>query len=139
LTIASKIKAAISSLLLCFKALYLSDEQLFKKIDNAVTTSDIYSKHKQFSIEACLHEMKQPQAFLNTYKPFIKKYGLSEGDSIKSAIDTKGITNGIIKDTAIDIAHDVKSAENIRKVIYRLGGRIYFDYILRKHQQQANS
>jgi hypothetical protein len=70
----------------------LIDKELFKKIDDAVTSSEIYSKYRPFSIEAGLHQLKQPQAFLNTYRPFIKKYGLREGDS-KSTIETKDIAN----------------------------------------------
>ena len=116
----------------------LSDEELFKKIDDTVTNSEIYSKYRPYSIEAGLLQLKQPQAFLNTYKPFIKKYGLREVDS-KSAIETKDITNEVIKKTAIGSARDTKLAEDLKKGIYTLGGRIYFDYILRKHQQQATS
>jgi hypothetical protein len=117
----------------------LSDEALFKKIDDAVTSSEVFFKYRPFSIEAGLHLVKkQQQAFRNTYKPFIKKNGLSEGDP-KSTIKTEDITNEMIKRTAVGSARDTKLAENIKKGIYRSGGRIFFYYILRKHQQQATS
>jgi hypothetical protein len=45
----------------------------------------------------------------------------------------------MIKKIAIGSARYTKLEEKIRKAIYTQGGRIYFDYILQKHQQQANS
>jgi hypothetical protein len=72
------------------------------------------------------------------YKPFIKKFGLSEEDA-KSTIKTEDITNEMIKKTVVGSVRETKLAENIRKAVYRSGGRICFDYILQKHQQQATS
>jgi hypothetical protein len=95
----------------------LSDEAFFKKIDNAITSSEIFSKYRPFSIEAGLNQLKkQQQAFHNTYRPFIKKYGISEGDP-KFTIKTEDITNEMIKKTAVGSARYVKLAENVRKAI----------------------
>ena len=45
----------------------LNDRECFKKIDNAISSSDIYFKHRNYSIEVSLHQMEGYQKeFLNT-------------------------------------------------------------------------
>ena len=57
----------------------LDDHESFKKIDNTITGLDIYFKHRKYSIEAALHQMKiDEKMFLNTYKPVLKKHGLKK-------------------------------------------------------------
>ena len=67
----------------------LNDHEYFKKIDNAITSSDIYFKHRKYSIETALHQMKKDEKkFLKTYKPVLKN-NLNKTELSNTYISTK--------------------------------------------------
>jgi hypothetical protein len=117
----------------------LSDRESFTKIDNAVSNSEIFFKHRQYSIEVCLHQMKEKEKeFLNTYKPVFSKYGIMQKGSGSAFINKEDITDDMIKRMAARLALDTKPTENEKKAIYTVGGIIYFDEIMRMQHQSTS-
>jgi hypothetical protein len=113
----------------------LNDHESFKKVDNAITGSDIYFKHKKYSIEVGLHQMKRyEKEFLNTYKPVFKKYGLNGTHPGGVYINKEDITDDWIEKNATRLARDAKSTAEEKRAIYTQGGVIYFDHIMQKHR-----
>lgn len=113
----------------------LDDHESFKKIDNAITGSDIYIKYRKYSIEAALHQMKlDEKRFLNTYKPVFKKYGLKKTNSDNTYINKIDITDDWIEKNATLLARDTKPTTGERRAIYTQGGIIYFDHIMQKNR-----
>jgi hypothetical protein len=117
----------------------LKDKEFFSKIDNAVTKSDIFPKYRKYSIEVGLHQFREnQQAFLNTYKPAIKKYGLKCIEPNIPYINAKDVTDDVIKKTAIHLAVDIKLTGNEKNALYTTGGILFFDQIMQM-QNQSNS
>ena len=113
----------------------LNDHEYFKKIDNAITSSDIYFKHRKYSIETALHQMKKDEKkFLKTYKPVLKN-NLNKTEPSNTYISTKDVTDDWIEKNATALARDVKPTAGERRAIYTQGGIIYFDHIMEKHSK----
>jgi hypothetical protein len=111
----------------------LDDHESFEKIDNAVTGSDICLKHRKYSIEAALYQMRgDEKKFVDSYKPVLK-YNLKKTEPGNTYIDGKDIKDQWIERTAARLALDTKPTEKEKRAIYTQGGVIYFDYILQKH------
>ena len=110
----------------------LNDPESFEKIDNAITGSDIYFKHRKYSIEAALHQKNgYEKKFRNTYRPVLK-YDLKTLSSSRSYINKED--DGWIEKTATRLACDTKPTKEQKRAIYTQGGVIYFDYIMQKHR-----
>ena len=113
----------------------LNDKETFEKVDNAVTSSEIFFEHRKYSIEVALHQMKKHEKeFLNTYKPVFKKYSLKGKEASSSVhINKEDITDELIEKTATGLAHETKSTENEKRAIYTQGAIIFFNHIIQKH------
>lgn len=111
----------------------LDDPEYYKKIENAINNSDIYFKHRKFSIEVALHQLKHKKEFLNTYRPILNKYGLKEISS-DTAYLKKNITDELIERIASDLAHNTKPTLEEKRAIYTQGGVIYLDQIMSKYR-----
>lgn len=110
----------------------LNDQESFKKIDKAITGSDIYFKHRKYSIEVALHQRKtDKEKFLNTYRPILKKYGINEMQSSGEFI-MEDIKDDLIERIATYLARDTKPTDEERRGMYIHGGVIYFDHIMQK-------
>ena len=110
----------------------LNDDECFNKIENVVTSSDIYFKHRKYSIEAALHQRNEYEnKFRNTYRPVLK-YDLKTSSSNKSYINKKD--DDWIEKTATRLARDTKPTKEQKRAIYTQGGVIYFDHIMQKHR-----
>lgn len=113
----------------------LNDHEYFKKIDNAITSSDIYFKHRKYSIETSLLQMKTyEREFRNSYKPVFKKYGLKETQLGDTYINKEDIADDLIEKTAAPLARDPKSIIEVKRAIYTQGGVVYFDHIMQKYR-----
>lgn len=112
----------------------LDDQESFKKIDNAVTRSDIYFEYRKYSIEAALYQMKRDEnKFSNTYRPVLK-YDLKQLSHGNSYINKEDMTDSWIEKTAAGLAHDTKPTKEERRAIYTQGGVMYFDHIMQKYR-----
>ena len=112
----------------------LDDHESFKKIDDAITGSDLYFKHRKYSIEAALHQMKTDEKkFFNTYKPVLK-YNPKETQFGKTYINRKDIIDDWIEKKATLLARDTKPTTGERRAIYTQGGIIYIDHIMQKYR-----
>jgi hypothetical protein len=110
----------------------LNDQESFKIIDKAITGSDIYFKHRKYSIEVALHQLKSDkEKFLNTYRPILKKYGIKEM-RLSDASIREDITDDLIERIATYLARDTKPTDEQRRGMYIHGGVIYFDHIMQK-------
>ena len=111
----------------------LNDHESFEKIDNAITSSDIYLQHRKYSIETSLHQRKTyEREFRNTYRPIFKKYFL-ETQLGNTHIDKEDTANDLTMKTVAPLARDPKSIKEVRRAIYTQGGVVYFDNIMQKH------
>jgi hypothetical protein len=112
----------------------LSEQEYFKKVDDAITSSDIYFKHRKYSIEVSLHQMKRyGKKFLNTYRPVFKRYGLEAREPSSAQINKEDLTDELIEKIATGLARDTRSTEEEKRAIYTQGGVIYFDHIMQMH------
>jgi len=113
----------------------LNDREFFKKIDDAITSSDIYFKHRKYSIEVSLYQMKQyGKEFINTYRPVFNKYGIEEISSSNAYANREEMTDDWIEKTAAQLAIDIKPIKEQKRAMYTQGGIIYFDRIMQKHR-----
>lgn len=114
----------------------LNDQQLFKKIDSAIISSDIYFKHRKYSIEVAFHQKRGNEtSFFNTYKPVLGKYGLREIQPNNGYTRRENTSDDLIEKVATCLARDTASSLKEKRAIYTQGGLVYLDRLMQIHQQ----
>jgi hypothetical protein len=121
----SKIKEVIDEI--------LKDPQAIKEINNALIGIEIFYKFIKYSFETALYQIKENEdAFLNSYKPAIQKYGLAyknKEEQNESWIYARDLTENKIKDLSEKYAHSTiaqfkNEGKNI--IYYTIAGLLYF-------------
>jgi hypothetical protein len=120
----SKIKEIIDEI--------LKDPQAIKEIDNGLIGTEIFYKFIKYSFETALYQIKENEdAFLNSYKPAIRKYGLVYKNKEKqneSWIYARDLTENKIKDLSEQYAHSAiaQFRNEGKNVIYTIARLLYF-------------
>jgi hypothetical protein len=120
----SKIKEIIDKI--------LKDPQAIKEIDNALIGTEIYYKFIKYSFETALYQIKENEdAFLNSYKPAIRKYGLADKnkeEQNESWIYARDLTENKIKALSERYAHSAiaQFRNEGKNIIYAIAGLLYF-------------
>jgi hypothetical protein len=120
----SKIKVIIDEI--------LNDPEAIKAIDNALIGSDIFYNYLKYSFETALYQMKEnEQAFLNSFKPMIRKYGLSykkKDELDESWIYVKDLTEDKLKALAGAYSRNMiaQFKKDGKNIFYTIAGLLYF-------------
>jgi hypothetical protein len=120
----SKVKETIDEI--------LKDPQAIKEIDNALIGTEIFYKFIKYSFETALYQIKENEdAFFNSYKPAIRKYGLAyknKEEINESWIYARDLTENKIKALSEQYAYRaIAQFRNEEKnIIYTIAGLFYF-------------
>jgi hypothetical protein len=109
----------------------LTDSEAIKEINDALIESEILYEFLKYSFETALYEIKiNEEAFRNSYKPAIMKYGIlsKKKDELgKSWILVKDLSEVKLKSLAAAHAHNAINRFKVydKSVLYTIAGLIY--------------
>lgn len=106
----------------------LKDSKLVKSIDSGLITNDILYKFLKYSFETAFYQIQESEdAFFNSYKPAIKKYGIQKSNKDDSWILIKDLSEDKLKRLAGIYARN--TIQNFKKdeksIIYTIAGLLY--------------
>jgi hypothetical protein len=107
----------------------LKDSKVVKLIDDALVTSNILYKFLKYSFETAFYQIKEnPNAFVSSYNPAIKKYGIQESNNDDSWILIKDLPEDKLKRLAG--SHARNTIQNFNKeeksILYTIAGLLYY-------------
>jgi hypothetical protein len=119
----SKIKEIIDEI--------ITDPQAIKEIDNTLIGTEIFYKFIKYSFETAFYQIKENKdAFFNTYKPAIRKYGLvynNKEEQNKTWIYARDLTENKIMALSEQYADGAISQfrNDGKNIIYTVAGLLY--------------
>jgi len=107
----------------------VQDSNIVKSIDDALVTSNILYKFLKYSFETAFYQIKEnPNAFVSSYNPAIKKYGIQESNNDDSWILIKDLPEDKLKRLAGSYA--TNTIQNFKKeeksILYTIAGLLYY-------------
>jgi hypothetical protein len=106
----------------------LKDSKVVKSIDSGLITNDILYKFLKYSFETAFYQIQESEdAFFNSYKPAIKKYGIQKSNKDDSWILIKDLPENKLKRLAGMYARNtIQNRKDEKSIIYTIAGLLYY-------------